>query len=272
MTCKIFSSLLSVLLCLVCATLLAQDKDPRARLTAAHALYYTPTATGLKSFHCDAAIDWKSMLTRLSGVDIPDDNPALKFLQTVHLSVDDELRGNGSLVWTSERDAPQDKAAAIKQIQDGLKTSVSGFFQTWNVYMNGSMVPIPDSTLAITNAGDGVHLSGTSDGSSFDEDFDKNMLLTEVRVVNPSMKVLATPTYASTPDGLLVSTVTSQVSQPSTAPPAQAIFRIDYLKVETFQIPSRVVFDIKNTGVIEIAFNSCRVSLADWAAKKPPSQ
>lgn len=269
---KISRLLFTVALCLVCTTVLGQDKDSRARLTAAHALYYTPTATGLKSFHCDAAIDWKSMLTRLSGVDIPDDNPALKFLQTVHLSVDDELKGNGALGWTSESDAPHDKAAAIKQIQDGLKTSVSGFFQTWNVYMNGNMVPIPDSAVNVTRAGEGIHLSGMSDGSSFDEDFDKNMLLTEVRVVNPNMKVLARPTYASTPDGLLVSVVTSQVSQPSTAPPAEAIFRIDYLKVETFHIPSRVVFDIKNTGVIEIAFNSCRVSLADWAAKKPPSQ
>ena len=253
-------------------TLLSQDKDPRARLTSAHTLYYTPTASGLKSFHCEAAIDWKSMLTRLSGVEIPDDNPALKFLQTVHLSVDDELKGNGSLSWTSETDPPKDKADAIKQIQDGLKTSVSGFFQTWNVYMNGSMVPIPDSTLTLTNVGDGIHLSGTSNGTSFDEDFDKNMLLTKVRVVNPNMTVLATPTYSTTPDGLLVSAVASQISQPSTAPPAEAIFRIDYVKVEAFQIPSRVVFDIKNTGVIEIAFNSCRVSRADWATRKPPSQ
>jgi hypothetical protein len=271
MTRKTPSLLLSAMLCLACTTLLAQYKDPRVRLTAAHALYYTPTASGLKSFHCDAAIDWKSMLTRLSGVNVSDDNPALKFLQTVHLSVDDELKGDGSLGWTSESDAPRDKAAAIKQIQDGLKTSVAGFFQTWNVYMNGSMVPIPDSTVTLTNSGDGVHLNGTSEGSSFDEDFDKNMLLTEVRVVNPNMKVLAKPTYAPTPDGLLVSAVASQVSQPSTAPPAEAIFRIDYVKVETFQIPSRVVFDVKNTGVIEIAFNSCRVSLADWA-QKPPAQ
>jgi len=268
---KISLLLLFGSLCLARTTLHAQSKDPRTRLTAAHALYYTPTASGLKSFHCDAAIDWKSMLTHLSGVDIPNDNPALKFLQTVHLSVDDELKANGSLGWTSESDAPPDKSAAIKQIQDGLKTSVAGFFQSWNVYMNGSMVPVPDSTLTVTSVADGVHLSGTSGGSSFDEDFDKNMLLTQVRVVNPDMKVLATPTYASTPDGLLVSVVASQISQPSTAPPAEAIFRIDYAKVDSFQIPSRVVFDIKNTGVIEIAFNSCRVSLANWA-QKPPSQ
>src|SRR5580704_4072400 len=105
MTRKIPCMLLAALLCLGSA-LLAQNKDPRARLTAAHTLYYTPTASGLKSFHCEAAIDWKSMLTRLSGVDIPDDNPALKFLQTVHLSVDDDLKGNGSLGWTSESNAP----------------------------------------------------------------------------------------------------------------------------------------------------------------------
>lgn len=272
MTRKISTLLFSALLCLVCASLFSQERDPRARLTAAHALYYTPTASGLKSFHCEAAIDWKSMLTRLSGVDIPDDNPALKYLQTVQLSVDDELRGNGSLGWTSDSEAPQNKANAIKQIREGLQTSVSGFFQSWNVYMNGSMVPLPDSSVTLTNSGDGVHLSGKSAGSTFDEDFDKNMLLTQVNVLNANMKVLATPTYASTPDGLLVSTVTSQVSQPPTAPPAQAIFRIDYEKVEAFQIPSRVVFDIKNTGVIEIAFNSCRISMADWAARKPPSQ
>lgn len=272
MTRKISCLLLTATLCLACTSVLAQNKDPRARLTAARALYYTPTTTGLKSFHCDAAIDWKSMLTRLSGVDIPDDNPALKFLQTVHLSIDDELKGDGSLGWSSESDPPQDKAAAIKQIQDGLKTSVSGFFQTWNAYMNGSMVPAPDSSLTVADTPDGVHLSGKSAGSSFDEDYDKNMLLTKVLVVNTNMKVLATPAFDSTEDGLLISSVTSVINQPPTAPPAQAIFRIDYAKVESLQIPSHVVFDIKNTGVIEIAFNSCRVSLADWAAKKPPSR
>lgn len=264
---KISFLLLFASLCHASTTLLAQSKDPRSRLTAARALYYTPTASGLKSFHCDAAIDWKSMLTRVTGVDIPDDNPALKFLLTVHLSVDDDLKTHGSLGWTSDTEPPENKAAAIKQIREGLETSVSGFFQSWNAYMNGSMVPIPDSSLTVTDTPEGVHLSGKSAGSSFDEDYDKDMLLTKVLVVNPDMKVSATPTFDSTEDGLLVSSVTSVVNQPPTAPPAQAIFRIDYLKAETFQIPAHVVFDIKNTGVIEIGFNSCHVSVADWARK-----
>ena len=86
--------------------LLAQDKADRDRLTLARAQYYTPTASGLKSFHCDASIDWKAMLTRFGRADVPDDNPALKFLGTVHLAISDDLRGAGSLQWTSTTDVP----------------------------------------------------------------------------------------------------------------------------------------------------------------------
>jgi hypothetical protein len=268
---KIPRLVLFTLVSLGCTALHAQNKEARDRLTAAHALYYTPTASGLKSFRCDANIDWKSMLTRFSGTEVSDDNAALKFLQTVHLSVADDLKGNGALEWNSPSDGPADKQAAIKQIREGLQTSVSGFFQSWNAYMNGGMVPVPDSTVIITKSGTGVHLGSTSNDSKFDEDFDKNMLLTQVLVVTANIKVLATPTYSSTPDGLIVSGVKSEVSQPPAAPPIEAIFRIDYARVDAFQIPSRIVFDIKNTGVIEIGFSACQVSLADWA-KKPSSR
>jgi hypothetical protein len=60
----------------------------------------------------------------------------------------------------------------------------------------------------------------------------------------------------------------SQVHQPPDAPETDATFRIDYTKVESYQIPSHVVFDIKNTGVIEIGFSACKVTVADWAKKQ----
>lgn len=259
---------LSAVVCLSCISSHAQDKEARNRLYAAHSQYYTPTAGGLKSFHCDAAIDWKAMLSRFSGTEIPDDNPALKFLQTVHLEVNDDLRGKGALEWTHPVEPPESKKAAIEQIQEGLQTSVAGFFQTWNAYMNGSMVPLPDNSITITKSGQGIHLSGTSKDMTFDEDFDNNMLLTQALVVGPNLKVLAVPTFVPTSDGLVLSSVTSQVHQPPTAPETDATFRIEYVKVESYQLPSRVVFDIKNTGVIEIGFSACKVTLSDWVKKQ----
>lgn len=71
---------LLAVVCLGCASLFAQDKSARNRLSSAHAQYYTPTTAGLKSFHCDASIDWKAMLTRVTGAEIPDESPGLKYL------------------------------------------------------------------------------------------------------------------------------------------------------------------------------------------------
>ena len=133
--------------------------------------------------------------------------------------------------------------------------------------MNGSMVPLPDHTLTVTKSGDGVHLSGTSKGSTFDEDYDKNMLLTQALVVSPDLKVQAKPTYTNTTDGLILSSLTSLVQQPPTAPEIEATFHIEYAEVDSYQIPSHVVFDIKNTGVIEFGFSACKVTIADWAKK-----
>jgi hypothetical protein len=252
---------------LCCSPLPAQDKEASNRLAAAHAQYYTPTASGLKSFHCEASIDWKAMLSRLSGSDIPDESPALKFLQTVHLAVSDDLHGKGELEWTNTAEPPASLQPAVLQMRDGFQTTVSGFFQTWNAYMNGSMVPLPDSTVTATRSGDGVHLSGTTKDRAFDEDYDKNMLLTKARVVSSALTVLAEPVYKSTEDGLLLSSVTSHVRQPPTAPETEVTFRIEYTKIDSYQIPSHVVFDIKNTGTIEIGFSACKTAIADWAKK-----
>ncbi|HEX8711145.1 MAG TPA: hypothetical protein VF730_04675 [Terracidiphilus sp.] len=252
---------------LSCISLFAQDKDARDRLFAAHAQYYTPTASGLKSFHCDASIDWKAMLSRFSGTDVADDNPALQFLNTVHLAVDDDLRGKGQLEWTNTAEPPADRKPGLQQMQEGLQTSVAGFFQSWNAYMNGSMVPLPDNTVTVTTSGDGVHLSGKSNDATFDEDYDKNMLLTKVAVVTPSLSVLATPVYTSSESGLILSSMSSEIHQPPTAPASEAVFRIEYEKVDAFQIPSHVVLDIRNTGTIEIGFSACKVTVADWAKK-----
>lgn len=259
---------LLALACLSCASSRAQDKEARDRLAAAHAQYYTPTASGLKSFHCEASIDWKAMLSRFAGSDVPNDNPALKYLLTVNLAITDDLRGKGSLEWIDKEEPPQNMKPAMQQMQEGFRTTVAGFFQSWNAYMNGSMVPLPDSTVTVTKSGDGVHLSGTTKEMALDEDFDKNMILTQALVVSPTLKVLAMPTFTPTSDGLIVSTVLSQVHQPPTAPETDATFRIEYANVQSFQIPSRIVFDIKNTGIIDIGLSACQVTASDWAKKQ----
>jgi hypothetical protein len=260
-----------IIICLCGASTPAQDNTARDQLFLAHGQYYTPTAKGLKSFQCDAAMDWKALLVRFGGTEIADDNPVLKYLETVHLSAVDELKGQGSLEWSDTGAPPEGKEAAVKQMREGFQQMIAGFFQSWNAYMNGSMVPLPDTTVEVTTTETGFHLHGTTAAVTFDEDFDKNMLLTQALVDSTAMKVVAIPTYAKTDDGLLISAVASKINLPPSAPPTESVFRVEYTKVESFQLPSHVVVDIKNLGIIEVRFNACRVSLADWA-QKPPAE
>ncbi len=259
--------LLVVMTCLNRGSTLAQDKTASDRLFIARAQYYTPTANGLKSFHCEATIDWKVLLTRFSGAQIPEDDPMLKYLQTVHLSVVDQLNGKGSMEWSDGGDPPKGMEERVKDMRGGLQTMMDSFFQSWNAYMNGSMVPYPDKSVEVTTRGDGIHLHGTPNNATFDEDFDKNTLLTRVVVVTPEMKVVALPTYVRTDDGLVVSIVVSQLNQPPSAPPVEVTFRVEYAAVDSFRVPSHIVYDVKNVGVIEVGLNACQVSVADSPQK-----
>jgi outer membrane biosynthesis protein TonB len=266
---------LFLIACISCTSIFAQDQDKvaRDRLLAGRAQYYTPTASGLKSFECEATIDWKGMLTRLGRTEIPDNDPVLKYLQTVHLSVADQLNGKGSMAmdWAETGVPPEGQEESLKQMRDGLRAQMAGFFQDWNAYMNGTLVPVPNSKATVTLMGAGVHLSGTSAGTSVDEDFDQNMLLTQFRLVSPEMRLFAIPSYVETADGLVISAVTYKINRPPSAPQVETTVRIKYAKVGSFQIPSNVVLDIRNIGVIEVRFNACQVSVAD-VAPKPNSE
>jgi hypothetical protein len=252
---------------LSCVLLSAQDKSVRDRYAQAHGQYYTPTTSGLKSFRCEATIDWKSMFARFSGNELTDDNPGLKYLRTVHLAVADELKGKGTLEWNSAGDPPASEVEPVEKMREGLQTAVAGFFQAWNVYLNGSMAPLPDNSVMISEMDEGIHMSASGKDLKVDEDFDKNMVLTQVQVVTPSLKVLALPTFSETPDGLILSTVISKIYQPPTAPESEATFHVEYAKVESFLIPSLVVLDIRNVGRIDLSLNACQVTVADWARK-----
>lgn len=261
-----WESTLQVLPMMISTTGVTSSDISNNRLSMARAQYYTPTTKGLKSFRCEAEIDWKALLTQVGGTEIPDDNPWLKYLQTVHLSVVDQLRGKGSVEWSDNGVPPEGKEQNVQQMRDGLQTMMAGFFQSWNAYMNGSMVPFPDKSFEVMSTGDGIHVHGTSNNVTLDEDFDKNMLLTLAVVETPELNVVARRTYLRTDDGLIVSSVASQVKQPPSAAPAEVSFSVKYGTVDSFRIPSQVVFDIKNVGVIEVRFNACEVSLADLPA------
>lgn len=238
----------------------AQQNKAAERLSTARALYYTPTTAGLKSFSCKVSMDWKAFLDSFSPTPIPEDNPVLIYLNSTQLSVQDDLHAKGSFIWKDTSTPPEKFAAGSAQMRDGMEQMFSAYFQAFNAYMNGSMVPIPDKTVAVTPSGDGVELHGLEPNRTLVEKYDKDMLLTEVHVVDANSDELDTPTFASTPDGLLLTKLHMIVKQPATAPPATMDITTGYTTVGTYQIPSSITFDAKNVGSFNFKLTACQTN------------
>jgi hypothetical protein len=235
---------------------------------SARALYYTPTVQGLKSFRCTVEFDWKDFLARFSGAEVQDDNPSLQYLRSVHLIISDDLNGVGHLDWATSATIPTGKEDSIAKMKQGMEQMMVGFFSSWNAYMNGSMVPVPDSTTTVSDNADGLRLHTASESAEVTELFDKNLLLTEAHVVQPTADIYAYPTYADTPDGRIVSAIRTIYRQPPTAPPAELNIRVSYAPVQNFRLPETLNYELKNVGSFDFKFSACTVETTKKAADK----
>lgn len=264
---RIFAALPT--LALLSQAALPQSPKLEDRLVAARALYYTPTTAGLESFGCKVSIDWKGFLANASGKEIKDDNPALKYLNSVQLTTQDRLRGGGSLEWSSAEAPSGTLQEALMKMKGGVEGMFSGFYQLWNPYLNGSMVPRPDKNTRLTQQDAGIHLHAATGTTSLDEDYDRNMLLTSVDATTESNEVKTTPVYSDTPDGRVIAEIRSEYRQPATAPPTYFNLTVTYQSVGGYRIPAIIRYAIKNVMQTDFNLTDCTINPSEQQTASP---
>jgi hypothetical protein len=179
------------------------------------------------------------------------------------MEVSDNLDGDGKLTWTDSTSVPADFTSNSKQMRDGIVQMISGFYQSWNQFVNGGMVPAPDTSTTEENTDDGgLHLHGKDANSVFDEEFDKNMLLLSAHVVMKDLDNTAYPTYEASTDGLRVNRVHNVLHQPPTAPAQDVSMAVSYMPVSGFQLPSTLAVTLQGTGEFDFTFNNCTINPA----------
>jgi hypothetical protein len=151
---------------------------PESRIEHAKTLYYTPTNSGLNSFHCDVTVDWKDLLARFGVPNLHDSDPRLTYLNAIKLSLDDNLTGTGALNWFAPSGSASDPDDGIAKIRGGMQQMVSGFFQSWNPFLNGTYIPNFDATTTAKPEGDGIVVQSGDASALVVEHFNKSLLLT----------------------------------------------------------------------------------------------
>jgi hypothetical protein len=84
----------------------------------------------------------------------------------------------------------------------------------------------------------------------------------------PVIQLPAVAIYTSISDGLVISSVRSEMHRPLTSPETEATFQFEYARVNGFEVPSHLIPEIGSSGVIEYRLNNCQVSLTEWPKKR----
>lgn len=237
----------------------AQQPSPAVRLNSARALYYNPTTSGLESFSCRVQPDWKAILGQATHAPVTDDNSFLAYLNSIQISTIDRLRGLGELRWHNTVTPDPTFAASATKMQVSVSQMFQGIYQSWNAYLNGNMFPSGDPK-ATADASGKVHVKYVQNKTVTDETYDKDMLLTEAHVATDALAVTAMPTFTDTPDGRIISSVTSELHQPPSAPPMYTVLSATYQTVDKYRIPASFHFEIKNLAAFDFALTDCRVN------------
>ncbi len=208
-------------------------------LSKARALYYTPVDAGLQGFTCEVNFNWREFMQKAANAPIPDGDPRLAYLQSIKLSIEDDLHTGGRLNWTAPGPEPDGTEDSVDKVRGGLQQLWSGFFQTWNGFVTGDIVTL-DTKSTVEQTAAGFHVRTGTSANFAEEQFDPKLLLQSVHVTTPDYDSTIAPTFLPGTRGLLVTSMRSQYRKPPASDPTEVVMQVTYAPVNSFELPAEV--------------------------------
>jgi len=201
-----------------------------AILRKAESSYYILQSQGLKSFQCIVQPNWAESVPDLSQ---------LALVSQIKFSAVIDDQGGVQVAPFLPNGGTVDPS--VSQLVGGLQGTISGFFQTWNGLVFSPLLPDPtDKDIIFSAQADGFHFAKKSQDTSVDLVLTKNGLLTDMKVVTPSVAVALQPSYIATDKGLLLVGANSDLNNGS----QKVVFQMQYQDVEGFELPVMVAYQV----------------------------
>jgi hypothetical protein len=265
-----FFLITTLFLCLGPAGAQSAPPDKKAFVQQLRRLYYTPTTAGLRSFSCDARLDWHGVLERAAaGKTIAADDPRVVYLNQVKISFTASLDGKSKIDWVSPDGTFPGDPAALDKMKNGMQGMLHGFFQFWAPNINGTMLPGPKDEFSLEPDNGGYRISVNQGQTSVVEMLDQDFKFKEFNVKTPTMVGDFLLTFAQGPSGFQIVGADGNVSTNGSIP-AHVIFRLDYQPVTGFQIPKNVTMEVVNVVRVDYIFDNCKTS-QDVEVLPPPT-
>jgi hypothetical protein len=226
--------------------------------------YYNLRSEGLAEFQCSVTPNWKALLADLSKSDPDEAGRALKTLNK--LSFNARLGPDGKVVLTHNDLDAQDRqmADALRQIYSGMEQMISGFFDTWSLFMLYRPFPEVESQYQLKVLGLDYLLS-YKDGPETDvtTTMGRDFAIRHVRVKTAEVDSSIQPKFTRTPKGLLFNSYEASTEAGAPVESAQLKVQIGYQEVEGLLLVQELTLSGtygRSPFAMEVTFSDCTVT------------
>ncbi len=182
----------------------AQAPTDEAFLAKARAAYYSEPREGMARFRASLVPDWRQLLQEQKLTPEMLDK-AVARLQAIRFTLVLDARGVPTIQHETLNPTSAQEAEALKQIYEGMEQMVTGFFQTWAVFMVSPPLPDPGTAVQIERVGAWqVVRYREGDDTRIEVTLGQDFAASEVRVLAKTFTSTIHPSFVKSPKGLVL--------------------------------------------------------------------
>ncbi len=201
-------------------------------ITATRTAYYSLARKGFKGFAATIEPNWEVILAQTA-------TPAnLKVFRAVQFSmVVDE---NGAVTVTHEAGANAPSAEVVNRIHYDVQRLVTGFFNTWRIFMVASPLRETENQIKIENQGKEYRLSYTTQSGQVTIAMTDELLIKETTFSGATLKRTVKPQFQTTADGFLLTDYKQTTEPVGNGIKTTLEFHIQYQDLNGLKVPQKV--------------------------------
>ncbi len=190
---------------------------------------------------------------------LPAGSPVMTWLEATRLRVVVKPGGGPTVTAKTPSDPKLNDVdlAAARQVVKSAELLAKGFYESWPRY--GEATQMASSNGRLLKTGDKTELKFTENGTSYQETYDRNLLLVRNLERGKNGDTLnEIPRFKSTPKGYLY--VGSDVTLKQAGGEGHFAYTFDYQNVGKFYLPKTVAMRPTQTVTVHFQFRDCKVN------------
>jgi len=213
----------------------AQTVSNKDVLKKGRSAYYSLARKGFNGFTAAIEPNWEVILAQTA-------TPAnLKIFRDVRFTM--VVDANGAVTVTHELGPNATKPElqpTVNRIHYDVQRLVTGFFNTWRLFVVSSPFPETESQVKIENPSKQYRFSYTTQAGEITITTSRDLLIKEWNLVGPTVKRTVKPQFQKTPDGYLLTGYHGVFDPIGNGIKTTLDFQIEYQDFKGMQVPQRV--------------------------------